>query len=104
MVNLPCTLELHAQTQFSLLLANFHEEILIPEVLLEVCPRTASNMELLEQKVLNTKSQNTIGFTSTTLSTEIISFSVSVKLVKKPFKSDTTGAAYDNARPTCGVS
>jgi hypothetical protein len=40
-------------------------------------------------------------YTSTILSTDIISFSVSVKVVKKPFSSDTTGAAYDNARPTC---
>jgi len=38
--------------------------------------------------------------TSSTLSTEIISFSVSVKVVKKPFSNDTTGAAYDKARPT----
>lgn len=44
---------------------------------------------------------NTIDFTSATLSTEIISFSVSVNVVKKPFSSDTTGAAYDRARPTC---
>jgi hypothetical protein len=100
-VNPPCTLELHDQTQSSLQLANFYEEILIPGVLLEVYQHTASIIELLEQNMLVSNSQNTFGFTSTTLSTEIISFSVSVKVVKKPFNSDTKGAAYDSARPTC---
>lgn len=99
-----CTLELHAQTQSSLLLANFYQEILIPGVLLEVYRHTASIIELLEENMLVTNRQNISWlFTSTTLSTEIISFSVSVKVVKKLFNSDTTGAAYDNARPTCSV-
>ena len=51
--------------------------------------------------MVNKDQTNIIEFTSATLSTEIISFSVSVNVVKKPFSSDTTGAAYDRARPTC---
>lgn len=39
--------------------------------------------------------------TSRTLSTETISFSVSVKLLKKLPNKDTIGAAYESANPTC---
>jgi hypothetical protein len=36
-----------------------------------------------------------------TLSTETISFSVSVKLVNKLPNRETNGAAYESANPTC---
>lgn len=71
-----------------------------PHVLLEEYPCTEEEIKALMRHKCRKRSYKTSQITWSTLSTETISFSVSAKLVRKLLNKDTTGAAYDKAKPT----